>query len=142
MISNELEQTKKDVLEYAFLYSLPDLENGTDMWIRAIGLVTKSNTKQNYCILSKNGFGEINVIKTFGSAAKIVKINEIRPYVYLNQKYIIEFKNKAEIISYILKQYTEYSEDELKTITNANLKALCINHWINQQLEDCQLPTS
>ena len=139
MISNELEQTKKDVLEYAFLYSLPDLENGTDMWIRAIGLVTKSNTKQNYCILSKNGFGEINVIKTFGSAAKIVKINEIRPYVYLNQKYIIEFKNKADVITYLLSQYREYTEEELKQIKSAQLKAMCINTWINQQLEDYEL---
>lgn len=134
-----LEESKQDALSYAFLFSLPNIYEGNDVWIRAIGLVTKSNTEQNYCILARDYNGDAQVIKDFGNSSKIVRIDEVRPYMFLDQKYIVEFKNKAEIINYLLVQYREYTDEELKQMKGSQLKTMCINLWINKQLEDYEI---
>jgi hypothetical protein len=133
---NKKESTLYDALRDAFICDIPELWNNEDIWIKAVGLITKSNTTQNYCLLKRDSDGNAQVVKDYGDICKIVKINEIRPYIFLNNSYICEFKNKQERIDYILNNKNEYKEGDLQTMKKDELQNICINIWIDKQLNN------
>jgi hypothetical protein len=81
-------------LSWASLRELPEKDNGENVWIKALALVSKRDGSKAYVALVKGKDGEDRLIKDFGSVSQIVKYDEIRPYVYLDSSYLPTFEAK------------------------------------------------
>lgn len=103
-----------EALSTAKLPQLPEEYVASDgkVWVLAIVLVTKCNTKRNYAIAINDGDGSPMVIRDFGSVAQIVKIEHIYPYHYMTNMSTPNLRNKQEIICYL--SNAGYSEDDVK----------------------------
>jgi len=128
-------KTLNDALEYACFPSPPDLNDESRIWIKAIVLIKKINNISNYGIAKRDEYGKIRIIKDFGPSVKIIGIEDLRPYCYLKPKYIGEFKNKTDIINYLVSNNPDLSIDKLSLMKGSDLKRMVINNAIEQQLK-------
>lgn len=132
---NDKEKTLEQALNDAFIFQLPDKWDNKSIWIYAIGLVTHSNARQTYCLVKRDNNGNPQIIKTYGEPCRIVMLNEIYPYIFLQDKYHCDFKNKQERIDYIIANNNAITESELQVMKKPELENECINIWIKEQLQ-------
>jgi hypothetical protein len=111
-------------LQYCSLRSLPDVEDGENVWVQALALVAKRDGTTSYVLVEKNGRdGSDKIIKDFGSISMIVKFLEFYPTMYLYPEYVPEFDNnkKESRINYLRKNrgdedYGDYTLKELNKL--------------------------
>jgi hypothetical protein len=114
------DKTLVDVLSYCDLRELPKEDTKEFVWLKAVGLIVKSDGTENYSLLVKDKNGKPKIKKDFGSVASVVKIKKTYPFALLDEKYVPTFKTKTkeERIEWLCKMgstedLNEYSLKEL-----------------------------
>ena len=120
MAKNILRESLIDALSWASLRELPPKDNGENIWIRAIALVSKRDGSKSYVALVKGKNGEDRIVKDFGSISQVVTVEEVYAFEYLDASYIPSFdsKKKDEKIKWLMLHnpgvnYEEMSSKEL-----------------------------
>lgn len=96
MSSNISRKSLIDALSWASLRELPKKDNGENIWIRALALVSKRDGSKAYVALVKGKNGEDRMVKDFGSVSQVVSFDEIYAYEYLDSSYIPSFESKKK----------------------------------------------
>ena len=96
MSSNISRKSLIDALSWASLRELPKKDNGENIWIRALALVSKRDGSKSYVALVKGKKGEDRMVKDFGSVSQVVSFDEIYAYEYLDSSYIPSFESKKK----------------------------------------------
>lgn len=120
-------------LSYYSLRELPEEDNGEDIWIKALALVTKYDGNDYFVGLEKDPITLTNRVKAdFGPSSAIVKYKSIHPYLYLSAEYMPKGDmKKDEKIEYLKRQFPLLSFEK-KTVKE--LDALIIGSAIKLQL--------
>lgn len=135
-MTREEKQTLDEALSYAHIGTLPDVydDKSGDVWIKAIVKVVKLNGHANYAVAKVDKSGKPVIIKDFGVVARIIRIDELRPYYYLKKKYTVQFKNKDEVLDYVRSQ-ANLTDDELKGMNSEDVIRILNNIYIARQLK-------
>ena len=117
MAKDILRESLIDALSWASLRELPDKDNGENIWIRALALVSKRDGSKAYVALVKGKNGEDRIIRDFGSVSMIVKIEEIYAFEYLDSSYLPTFdsKKKEDKIKWLSMQRPEVNYEEMSS---------------------------
>jgi hypothetical protein len=115
------EESKLKALAYCGLREIPEKDNGTDFWLRALALVKKNDGTENYVYAERDlNTLEPRLIKDFGAVAMIHTVVEYYPYSYLKEQYMPKFKTqkKEERIKYLTTydKNADFSEYTLKEL--------------------------
>lgn len=94
MAKDILRESLINALSWASLRELPPKDNGENIWIKALALVSKRDGSKAYVALMKGKNGEDRLIKDFGSVSQVVKIEEVYAYSYLDSSYLPQFDSK------------------------------------------------
>ena len=78
------------------LRDLPKEWDKEDVWILAIGLVSKIDGTFSYAALRKDEDGNARVVKDFGNICAIRQIEKVYPYKYLDASFMPVFKTRAK----------------------------------------------
>lgn len=115
MAKDILRESLIDALSWASLRELPEKDNGENIWIRALALVSKRDGSKAYVALVKGKDGEDRIIRDFGSVSMIVKIEEIYAFEYLDSSYIPTFdsKKKEDKIKWLSMQRPEVNYEDM-----------------------------
>lgn len=115
MAKDILRESLIDALSWASLRELPEKDNGENIWIRALALVSKRDGSKAYVALVKGKNGEGRIIRDFGSVSMIVKIEEIYAFEYLDSSYLPTFdsKKKEDKIKWLSMQRPEVNYEEM-----------------------------
>lgn len=86
-------ETLEEALKYAQLTRRPKVydEESDKTWLKALVRCAKVDGTFAYAIGEANYKGEVNIIKTFGTASQIIKTLEIYPFEYLKKMYQAKF---------------------------------------------------
>jgi hypothetical protein len=117
MAKDILRESLIDALSWASLRELPEKDNGENIWIRALALVSKRDGSKAYVALVKGKNGEDRIIRDFGSVSMIVKIEEIYAFEYLDSSYLPTFdsKKKEDKIKWLSMQRPEVNYEEMSS---------------------------
>lgn len=117
MAKDILRESLIDALSWASLRELPEKDNGENIWIRALALVSKRDGSKAYVALVKGKDGEDRIIRDFGSVSMIVKIEEIYAFEYLDSSYLPTFdsKKKEDKIKWLSMQRPEVNYEEMSS---------------------------
>jgi len=128
-----------DVLSYLNLGKMPPILNEKDdrIWIKAIALVYKSDNSYDYVVVTRGEGFSPEVKKTFGSMYSISKIEEIYPFMFLDEKTLPLLKTRKDVFNYLESKgrnvyvLNTLSDEDLKNITQYemakdNLKQLSL----------------
>ena len=134
MIKNIKERTLVEALSFCGVRELPEEFKGKEVWIKAIGLVSKVDGSQSYVYLERGELGASNIKKDFGTLSPIVKIDKIYPYLYLSEDEVPKFskENKGEKTSWLIAR--GYNEEELSTKTPQQINKLVIDECVKAAL--------
>lgn len=115
MAKDILRESLIDALSWASLRELPEKDNGENIWIRALALVSKRDGSKAYVALVKGKDGEDRIIRDFGSVSMIVKIEEIYAFEYLDSSYLPTFdsKKKEDKIKWLSMQRPEVNYEDM-----------------------------
>ena len=78
------------------LRDLPKERDKEDVWILAVGLVSKIDGTFSYAALRKDEDGNARVVKDFGNICAIRKIEKVYPYKFLDTSFMPMFKTRAK----------------------------------------------
>ena len=130
-----MDRSLVEVLGRCGLKHLPEKDTKEFYWVKAIGLVCKSDGSMNYAILRMGEDLKPTVVKDFGNIASIVKIKEIYPFIKLEEKWIPVFKTQKEEdrLEWLRRigDKTDYSELTLKA-----LERVIIGHALRMAWDD------
>ena len=134
MIKNIKERTLVEAISFCGVRELPEEFKGKEVWIKAIGLVSKVDGSQSYVYLERGELGASNIKKDFGTLSPIVKIDKIYPYLYLSEDEVPKFskENKGEKTSWLVAR--GYNEEELSTKTPQQINKLVIDECVKAAL--------
>ena len=134
MIKNIKERTLVEALSFCGVRELPEEFKGKEVWIKAIGLVSKVDGSQSYVYLERGELGASNIKKDFGTLSPIVKIDKIYPYLYLSEDEVPKFskEDKGEKNSWLIAR--GYKEEELSTRTPQQINKLVIDECVKAAL--------
>lgn len=125
-MGRKTEESLIDALSYCSLRDLPEIEDGENVWIRAIAKIVKSDGVEYYAYVEKDKDLRNRIVKDFGSMSSIVKVLEYYPFSYLRAEYMPEFKTKKkeERIAYLtrFKKDKDYSGYTLKELNDEVLR--------------------
>lgn len=125
-MGRKTEESLIDALSYCDLRDLPEIEDGENVWIRAIAKIAKSDGIEYYAYVEKDKNLNNKIVKDFGSMSSIVKVLEYYPFSYLKADFMPEFKTKKkeERIAYLTRFKTtkDYSGMSLKELNDEVLK--------------------
>ena len=129
-MKREIEQSKlTEALSYCAIKELPEEDNGENVWIKALGIVSKRDGTSSFVALERDKNGENKVVKDFGSVSQIVKIEKVFPYLYLESFRVPTFdSNSKEVRIEWLKYHdigVDHSNDSLKMLNKAILNVVC-----------------
>lgn len=113
-------------LSYCSLRELPSKENGEDVWIKALALVTKTDGCDYFIAIEKDPKTLSNrVKKDFGETGSIAEYKGIYPYLYLSSEYMPKFhdKTKDSRIEYLtgIQPNANWAKCSLKELNDAVL---------------------
>ena len=77
------------------LRDLPKEWDKENVWILAVGLVSKIDGTFSYAALRKDEDGNARVVKDFGNICAIRQIEKVYPYKYLDASFMPVFKTRA-----------------------------------------------
>lgn len=132
-------ETLTAVLQFTGCTELPAALKEGDIYVRAIAKVKKANNHETMCVIVNDGTGKPIIKKDFGSISMIKDIVEIYPLSVLESDSIPDFRNKKDIVSFLVRlgeteshveKLASSKEDEDK----AALKALVYKHCIKLQI--------
>ena len=84
-------------LAHCSLRELPELDNGDDVWIKALALVEKTDGCEYFVDLHKDAHTLTNKVKRdFGPTGAIVRYKAIYPYLYLSSDFMPTFNDKTK----------------------------------------------
>ncbi len=120
------EKSLIDCLSHLNLKDLPKEWDNENVYILAVGLVSKRDGSSNYVALKKDKDGNDKIAKDFGNIALLNKIEKVYPYRYLDERYVPTFKTKTkeERIEW-LKQMG--SKDDLSELSVKELNKKVLN---------------
>jgi hypothetical protein len=78
------------------LRDLPKEWDKEDVWILAVGLISKIDGTFSYAALKKDKNGDARVVKDFGNICAIRKIEKVYPYKFLDASFMPMFKTRAK----------------------------------------------
>lgn len=78
------------------LRDLPNEWDKENVWILAVGLVSKIDGSFSYAALRKDEDGNARVVKDFGNVCAIRMIEKVYPYKYLDARFMPIFKTRAK----------------------------------------------
>lgn len=120
-----MKESKKESLikamSFFLLKELPEVDNGENIWIKALALVKKRDGSEAYVYVVKDSKTlENKIAKDFGSGSQIVETVEYYPFSFLKSGYMPTFKTakKEDRIKYLNKydKSTDYSNMTLKEL--------------------------
>lgn len=134
MIKNIKDETLVEALSFCGVRELPEELKGKEVWIKAIGLVSKVDGSQSYVYLERGELGASCVKKDFGTLSPIAKIEKIYPYLYLSEDEVPKFskEDKGEKTSWLIAR--GYKEEELSTKTPQQINKLVIDECVKAAL--------
>ena len=134
MIKNIKDETLVEALSFCGVRELPEELKGKEVWIKAIGLVSKVDGSQSYVYLERGELGASLVKKDFGTISPIAKIDKIYPYLYLSEDEVPKFskEDKGEKTSWLIAR--GYKEEELSTKTSQQINKLVIDECVDAAL--------
>lgn len=99
-----------DVLRETGCDELPNKLDGVSKnpWVYAIGETIKCDGSTSYVILRCIDGENYRIFKDYGTSAKIVKMQSIRPYMFLYPTYLPCVKTREDIVRYIVAQRWEH----------------------------------
>ena len=102
------------------LRDLPKEWDKENIWILAVGLISKIDGTFSYAALKKDENGNARVVKDFGNICAIRGIEKVYPYKYLDASFMPFFKtrSKDERISWLelMGEKDNFSEMSLKEL--------------------------
>lgn len=120
-MNNIEEDSLTEALSYAKLNCLPnEWEERGGVWTKAVVHVLKVNTTKNYAIAVNDGTGNPSIVKDFGSTSRIVLVDKIYPFYYLDSSYQPDLRNKADIINYL--SNNGFQESDIKQLLSNKRK--------------------
>ena len=78
------------------LRDLPKEWDKEDVWILAVGLISKIDGTFSYAALKEDENGDARVVKDFGNICAIRKIEKVYPYKFLDASFMPMFKTRAK----------------------------------------------
>lgn len=130
------EQSLNEALNYARLHKLPDEWNGTDHFVKAIALVSRSSGHQSYVIIRMNGDGQQIVVKDFGMDS-IRRIDKVYPYLFVDSQYMPRFSQGQEEDRYeYIARIAKKSVEEVRQMTPQQQVAAMRAYAIQKQLDN------
>lgn len=78
------------------LRDLPKEWDKENIWILAVGLISKIDGTFSYAALKKDKNGDARVVKDFGNICAIRKIEKVYPYKFLDASFMPMFKTRAK----------------------------------------------
>ena len=90
---------KKSLISCLAALDLRDLPKEWDkenIWILAVGLISKIDGTFSYAALKKDKNGDARVVKDFGNICAIRKIEKVYPYKFLDASFMPMFKTRAK----------------------------------------------
>ena len=78
------------------LRDLPKEWDKENVWILAVGLISKIDGTFSYAALKKDENGNARVVKDFGNICAIRGIEKVYPYKYLDASFMPIFKTRAK----------------------------------------------
>lgn len=103
MIETIKEISLKRAMEKAKVYQMPKpLAQTTRIWAKAFVEVTKWDCSTSYCIAENDGDGNPHILYDFGNCSKIVKIDEVYPYDFINKRDIPDIKKPSDVAIYLI----------------------------------------
>lgn len=129
MVKNNINETLIEALSYCSVKELPSKLEGKEVWIKAIGLVSKADGGRSYVALVRGDNGKPRIVKDFGSLSTVVKVEEIYPYMYLSKDAVPTFE-KEDIegrIEWIKTHSEDVNVEELEGKTASQLNKIIIS---------------
>lgn len=78
------------------LRDLPKEWDKENVWILAVGLLSKIDGTFSYAALRKDEDGNARVVKDFGNICAIRRIEKVYPYKFLDASFMPTFKTRAK----------------------------------------------
>lgn len=135
--NKKTESSLLDALAYCSLPRLPEVDNGEDVWIKALAKVVKSNGIEYYVYVERDiNTLEPRIVRDFGDVLSIAKVVEYYPFSFLKTKFMPTFKDDSEDarIKYLAK-FGLNTEEEYKVMTVEQMDEEIIKIAIRRQLE-------
>lgn len=133
-MKNRSEESLLDALQYCSLRKLPEVEDGENVWIRAIAKIAKADGQMYYAYVEKDEKMQNKIVKDFGPISALVRVVEYYPFSYLKPAFMPKFKSnkKEERIAYL----TRYDKDlNLDGLSVKELDKMIMLGAINKQME-------
>lgn len=108
-------QSLMQCLDWCSVRTLPAEYDGKNVYIKAIGKVSKKDGTFAYVAIKKDKQGNDKIVRDFGSMSAIHKIEKIYPYLYLDALFLPVFKTakKEERIMFLSSVYKGRSFTEM-----------------------------
>lgn len=135
MAKDVLRESLINALSWASLRELPPKDNGENIWIKALALVSKRDGSKAYVALMKGKNGEDRLIKDFGTVSQVVKIEEVYAYSYLDSSYLPQFdsKKREDKVKWLSLQRPDV---DYESMTSKELNKAILHVAIQNQLAD------
>lgn len=78
------------------LRDLPKEWDKENVWILAVGLISKIDGTFSYAALKKDKDGNARVVKDFGNICAIRQVEKVYPYKYLDATFVPYFKGRSK----------------------------------------------
>lgn len=136
-MKNRSEESLLDALQYCSLRKLPEVEDGENVWIRAIAKIAKADGQMYYAYVEKDDKLQNKIVKDFGPISALVRVVEYYPFSYLKPAFMPKFKGKSkegkeERIAYL----TRYDKDlNLDGLSVKELDKMIMLGAIKKQME-------
>lgn len=136
-MKNKSEESLLDALQYCSLRKLPEVEDGENVWIRAIAKIAKADGQMYYAYVEKDDKLQNKIVKDFGPISALVRVVEYYPFSYLKPAFMPKFKGKSkegkeERIAYL----TRYDKDlNLDGLSVKELDKMIMLGAIKKQME-------
>ena len=78
------------------LRDLPKEWDKENVWILAVGLISKIDGTFSYAALKKDKDGNARVVKDFGNICAIRQVEKVYPYKYLDATFMPYFKGRSK----------------------------------------------
>ena len=125
-----------EVLDFIQRPALPELWDGKTLWYKAVAEAYKCDGSKGYVVLRNTNGYDYRIIKAFGSVAAIREVKDIRPFINLKHRFILDFKTKEDILEYMVKKFGEKERERVYGLDSLSLKKLVFADALDNQAED------
>lgn len=139
MLSQREQQLIADALKMAHLTELPKKADKKSVWIEGMAKITLADGSTAYGIVKRNSDLTHRVVYVNGNTAAIVKVEEVYPYITLNNDYIKKFgKNDGEEarIKYLRSLNLPCTHLDLSEMTLKELNKEVVKAAVYQQMRE------